>query len=77
MFNLIIGLNHAGSQIISQGSETRNLWNYDTKRKISISFHKSYIGAQSDLTEVTILSKKVKAQPLSLIGHMENFGCEL
>ena len=38
MFNLIIGLNHAGSQIISQGSETRNLWNNDTKRKISISF---------------------------------------
>ena len=28
MFNLIIGLNHTGSQIISQGSETRNLWNY-------------------------------------------------
>ena len=42
MFNLIIGLNHTGSQILSQGSETRNLWNYDTKRKISISFRLTY-----------------------------------
>ena len=29
-----------------------------------------YIGAQSDLTHVMTLNKKVKAQPLSLIGHM-------
>ena len=28
-------VNHTGSQRISQGSETRNLWNYDTKQKIS------------------------------------------
>ena len=42
MFNLIIGLNHTGSQILSQGSETGNLLNYDTKRKISISFRKTY-----------------------------------
>ena len=39
----------------------------------------SYIGAQSDLTQVTTLNKrKVKAQLLSLTRHMGNyFGCEL
>ena len=40
--------------------------------------YKSYIGTQSDLTQVMTLNKKVKAQPLSLIGHMgSSFGCEL
>ena len=35
-----------------------------------------YIGAQSDLTQVTTLNKKLKAQPLRLIGHKEkvNYG---
>ena len=36
MFNLIIGLNHTGSQIISQGSKTRNLWTYNGIMKLSI-----------------------------------------
>ena len=37
-----------------------------------------YIGAQSDLTQSTILREKLKAQLLSLIRHMgNNFGCEL
>ena len=38
--------------------------------KISISFCKPYIGTQFDLTQVMTLNKKVKAQLLSLIGHM-------
>ena len=38
----------------------------------------TYIGTQLDLTQVMTLNKKVKAQPLNLIGHMGNyFGCEL
>ena len=36
MFNLIIGLTHTGSQITSQGSETRNLWTYNGITKLSI-----------------------------------------
>ena len=40
--------------------------------------YQCHIGAQSDLTQGMTLNKKVKAQPLSLIGHMGNcFGCEL
>ena len=38
--------------------------------------YQSYIGAQLDLTQVMTLNKKVKAQPLSLIGG-NYFGCEL
>ena len=30
-----------------------------------------YIGTQSDLTQVMTLNKKLKAQPLRLIGHEE------
>ena len=39
-------------------------------------FYQGYIGAQSDLTQVTTLNKKLKAQPLRLIGHKEkvNYG---
>ena len=36
-----------------------------------------YIGAQLDLTQVMTLHKKVKAQPLSLIGHMWIVNCEI
>ena len=40
--------------------------------------YQSSIGAQLDLTQSTILREKLKAQLLSLIGHMgNNFGCEL
>ena len=34
-------------------------------------FYQGYIGAQSDLTQVTTLNKKLTAQPLRLIGHKE------
>ena len=39
-------------------------------------FYQGYIGAQSDLTQVMTLNKKLKAQPLRLIGHKEkvNYG---
>ena len=37
--------------------------------------YQCYIGAQSDLTQAMTLNKKVKAQPLSLIGQKKN--CEL
>ena len=34
-------------------------------------FYQGYIGAQSDLTQVMTLNKKLKAQPLRLIGLTE------
>ena len=44
--------------------------NYNGRTKLSI-FLICYIGAQSDLTQVTTLNKKLTAQPLRLIGHKE------
>ena len=44
--------------------------NYNGRTKLSI-FLIYYIGAQSDLTQVTTLKKKLTAQPLRLIGHKE------
>ena len=40
-------------------------------------FYQGYIGAQSDLTQVTTLNKKLTVQPLRLIGHKEIVNCEL
>ena len=34
-------------------------------------FYQGYIGAQSDLTQVMTLNKKLTAQLLRLIGHKE------
>ena len=44
--------------------------NYNGRTKLSI-FLIHYIGAQSDLTQVTTLNKKLTAQPPRLIGHKE------
>ena len=50
--------------------EERNKTLHQTKLSIIFSF--GYIGAQSDITQVTTLNKKtLKAQLLRLIGHKE------